>query len=158
MMSELKEYYHPAKLFIVGKVMLAINLLLFLRNIYRFPFLVALLVLAATLSCSLPILYHHRQRSIADGVFFRRIILPSFLGMTLSVLMISMFGADWARLPYGISHREAMGIFFENKGLFFLIMSNVSLIQMVLKEAVPKEKRMPYFLLLVVPLLLLASV
>ena len=29
---------------------------------------------------------------------------------------------------------------------------------MVLKEAVPKEKRVPYFLLLVVPLLLLASV
>ncbi len=155
MLSELKEYYHPARLFIVGKVMLLVNLALFLRNLGRFPFLVALLVLVATLSCSLPILYHHRQRSIKDGVFFRRVILPGFLGMALSVFLMSIFGADLARLPYGVSHREAMGIFFENKGMFFLIMSNVSLIQMVLKEAVPEGERKPYILLLVVPLLLL---
>ncbi len=154
-MSELKEYYHPAKLFIVGKIMLALNFLLFLRNIGRLPFAIALLVLLATLSCSLPILYHHRQRSIGDAVFFRRVILPGFLGLTLSVLAIAAL-ADWAGAPYGLNHREVLGIFFENKGMFFLIMSNVSLIQMVLKEAVPQEKRKPYLLLLVVPLALLA--
>ena len=154
-MSELKEYYHPGKLFIVGKIMLVLNLLLFLRNLGRLPALIACLLLVGTLSCSLPILYHHRQRSIGDAVFFRRVILPGFLGLTLSVVAVAAL-ADWARAPYGLSHREALGLFFENKGMFFLIMSNVSLIQMILKEAVPPEKRRPYFLLLVVPLALLA--
>ncbi len=42
-MSELKEYYHPGKLFIVGKIMLVLNLLLFLRNLGRLPALIALL-------------------------------------------------------------------------------------------------------------------
>lgn len=155
MFSELKEYYNPMKLFVVGKIMIIVNLGLFVMNLQRFPLIVALLVLVATISCSLPIMFHHRQQSIGDLVFFRRIILPGFLGMTLSVLMISFFGADLARLPYGVSHREAMGIFFENKGMFFLIMSNVALIQMVLKEAVPKGERASYFMLLMVPLALM---
>ena len=154
-MSELKEYYHPARLFIVGKIMLAVNLGLFFWNLRRLPPIIAFLLLAATLSCSLPILYRHRQRSIGDVVFFRRVILPGFLGLTFSVLAIAAL-VDWARTPYGLSHREALGLFFENKGMFFLIMSNVSLIQMVLKEAVPQEERKPYLLLLVVPLALLA--
>ena len=155
MLSELMKYYNPMKLFVVGKFMILVNLGIFVRNLQRFPFIVALLVLVATLSCSLPIMFHHRQQSIGDRVFLRRIILPGFLGMTFSVLMISFFGADLARMPYGVSHLEAMGIFFENKGMFFLIMSNVAMIQMVLKASVPKEERKPYFLLLVVPLVLM---
>ena len=81
----------------------------------------------------------------------------TFLGLTLSILLIAGL-VDWARLPYGLSHREAMGLFFESKGMFFLVMSNVALVQMVLQEAIPKGQRKPYLLLLVLPLALLLLV
>ncbi len=156
-MSEFMEYYNPTKLFIVGKVMFVLNLAIFLRNLWRLPPVIAVLLLIATLSCSLPILFRHRQQSIGDTVFFKRIILPGFLGLTLSILLIAGL-VDWARLPYGLSHREAMGLFFESKGMFFLVMSNVALVQMVLQEAIPKGERKPYLLLLVLPLALLLLV
>jgi len=54
------------------------------------------------------------------------------------------------------SHNEAMGMFFESRGIFFIIMSNLNLILMVLKEAMPEEKRKKYQVILFVPLLLLA--
>lgn len=156
-MSEFIAYYNPIKLFFIGKIMLVLNIVLFLRNLSRMPSVIAFLLLIATLSCSLPFLFRHRQQSIGDTVFFKRIILPGFLGLTLSILLIAGL-VDWARIPYGLSHREAMGIFFENKGMFFLVMSNVSLVQMVLKETIPKEQRKPYLLLLVLPLALLLLV
>ena len=156
-MSEFIKYYNPLKLFIVGKIMFVLNFAIFVGNLSRMPVIIALLLLIATLSCSLPILFHHRQQSIGDFVFFKRIILPGFLGLTFSILLIAGL-VDWARMPYGLSHREAMGLFFESKGMFFLVMSNVAMVQMVLKEAVPKGQRKPYFLLLVLPLVLLLLV
>lgn len=154
-MDDWKEYYNPARIFIFGKIMLIVNFLIFLSNLRRLPFLAALLVLVSTVSCTLPFMLQHRQRDIRDAVFFRRVIVPSFLGLTVSVLLLSIFGADMAA-PYGISYCEAMGMFFENHGLFFLVMSNLVLVQMILKAAIPEEERKPYWALLLVPLGLLA--
>ena len=40
-----KEYYDPRKIFIFGKFMLLFNLLVFVANLQRLPFVAALLVL-----------------------------------------------------------------------------------------------------------------
>ncbi len=155
-MNELKEYYNPRYLPLLGKAALTVNLILFFMNLQKFPLSTSLLILISTVSCSLPLIFRHRQRNIADFVFFRRIIMPGFLGLTLSVILIILFGAELAGLPYGVSRYEALGIFCRRRGLFFIIVSDLSLIQMVLKEAVPQEQRRPYLLLLVIPLALLA--
>lgn len=156
-MADLIEYYNPMKLFIIGKVMFVLNIAIFLRNLSRLPPIIAFLLFVATLSCSLPFLFRHRQRSIGDTLFFKRIVMPGFLGLTLSILLIVGL-VDWARLPYGLSHREALGLFFESKGIFFLVISNAALVQMVLKENIPQEQRKPYLLLMAVPLALMLLV
>ncbi len=156
-MIGLKEYYDPRKIFIFGRLMLAFNLLLFISNLRRMPSLAALLVLVSTVSCTLPFMLQHRQHGIADPVFLRRVIVPSFLGLTVSVLLLSIFGPDMAA-PYGLNRRETLGMFFENRGLFFLVTSNFIFVQMILKEAIPAEARKPYWALLLIPLLLLAAV
>ncbi len=154
-MQELKEYYNPMKIFIFGKIMLLANLVLFVLNLQRIPWLAAVLVLVSTISCTLPFMLQHRQQGIGDPVYLRRVILPSFLGLTVSVLLLSIFGAEMAA-PYGMSYREAMGMFFENRGMFFLVLSNFVLVQMIMKAAVPKEQRKPYWLLLLIPVAMLA--
>ena len=156
-MLGLKEYYDPRKIFIFGRIMLVLNLLLFISNLRRMPFVAALLVLVSTISCTLPFMLQHRQNGIADPVFLRRVIVPSFLGLTVSVLLISIFGPDMAA-GYGISRREVLGLFFENRGLFFLVASNFIFVQMFVKAAIPKEDRKPYWAMLLIPLLLLGAV
>ena len=156
-MPGLKEYYDPRKIFIFGRIMLVLNLLLFISNLRRMPFVAALLVLVSTISCTLPFMLQHRQNGIADPVFLRRVIVPSFLGLTVSVLLLSIFGPDMAA-PYGLSRRETLGMFFENRGLFFLVTSNFIFVQMILKEAIPAGARKPYWALLLIPLLMLAAV
>ncbi len=155
--NELKEYYDPRKIFIFGRIMLIFNLLVFVSNLRRMPCTAALLTLLSTVSCTLPFMLQHRQNGIADAVFFRRVIVPSFLIMTLSVLLLAIFGPDMAA-PYGLNRRETLGMFFENRGLFFLVASNFIFVQMILKEAIPVGARKPYWALLLIPLMLLAAV
>ena len=155
--NELKEYYDPRKIFIFGRIMLIFNLLVFVSNLRRMPCTAALLTLLSTVSCTLPFMLQHRQNGIADAVFFRRVIVPSFLIMTLSVLLLAIFGPDIAA-PYGLNRRETLGMFFENRGLFFLVASNFIFVQMILKEAIPVGARKPYWALLLIPLVLLAAV
>lgn len=155
--NELKEYYDPRKIFIFGRIMLIFNLLVFVSNLRRMPCTAALLTLLSTVSCTLPFMLQHRQNGIADAVFFRRVIVPSFLIMTLSVLLLAIFGPDMAA-PYGLNRRETLGMFFENRGLFFLVASNFIFVQMILKEAIPVGARKPYWALLLIPLVLLAAV
>lgn len=155
--NELKEYYDPRKIFIFGRIMLIFNLLVFVSNLRRMPCTAALLTLLSTVSCTLPFMLQHRQNGIADAVFFRRVIVPSFLIMTLSVLLLAIFGPDMAA-PYGLNRRETLGMFFENRGLFFLVASNFIFVQMILKEAIPVGARKPYWALLLIPLVLLATV
>ena len=152
-----KEYYNPARIFMAGRIMLVVNVLVFLANLRRLPLLAALLVFVSTVSCTLPFMLRHWQKDIGDAVFFRRVIVPSFLGLTVSVLLLSIF-AEGMAAPYGISYREAMGMFFENRGLFFLVMSNLVLVQMILRAAIPEGERKPYWALLLIPLALLAVV
>ncbi len=155
--NELKEYYDPRKIFFFGRIMLIFNLLVFVSNLRRMPCTAALLTLLSTVSCTLPFMLQHRQNGIADAVFFRRVIVPSFLIMTLSVLLLAIFGPDMAA-PYGLNRRETLGMFFENRGLFFLVASNFIFVQMILKEAIPVGARKPYWALLLIPLVLLAAV
>ena len=155
-MKELLMYYSLAQTPLIGKIALAFNLFIFFMNTRRMHVAAATLILLATLSCTLTMMYRHRQESIRDVVFIKRVILPAFLGMTVSIILFSYIGADLAIMPYNISHNEAMGIFFESRGIFFIIMSNLNLILMVLKEAMPEEKRKKYQVILFVPLLLLA--
>ena len=155
--NELKEYYDPRKIFIFGRIILIFNLLVFVSNLRRMPCTAALLTLLSTVSCTLPFMLQHRQNGIADAVFFRRVIVPSFLIMTLSVLLLAIFGPDMAT-PYGLNRRETLGMFFENRGLFFLVASNFIFVQMILKEAIPVGARKPYWALLLIPLVLLAAV
>ena len=152
-----KEYYDPRKIFIFGKFMLLFNLLVFVANLQRLPFVAALLVLISTVSCTLPFMLQHRQKGIADAEYLRRVIVPSFLGLTVSVLLLSIFGPGMAE-AYGLSRRETFGMLFENRGLFFLVASNFIFVQMIVKEAIPVGKRKPYWGLLLIPLLLLALV
>ena len=51
-----------------------------------------------------------------------------------------------------------MGKFFNNRGMFFLVMSNFIFVQMIMKEAIPSYERRPYWVLLLIPLVLLAVV
>ena len=145
------------RIFIFGKLMLLCNVIVFVINLRRIPWPAAVLVLVSTVSCTLPFMLQHRQNGIRDAVFFRRVIVPSFLGLTVSVLLLSIFGPDMA-VPYGLSRRETMGLFFETRGLFFLVTSNFIFVQMILKEAIPEMSRKPYWGLLLIPLLLLAAV
>ena len=48
--------------------------------------------------------------------------------------------------------------FLGRGGLFFLVASNFIFVQMIVKEAIPKESRKPYWALLLIPVLLLAVV
>ena len=155
--NELKEYYDPRKIFFFGRIMLIVNFLVFLANLRRLPWAAALLVLVSTVSCTLPFMLQHRQNGLADAVYFRRVIVPSFLGLTVSVLLLSLLGECMAA-SYGLTHREAMGMFFNNHGLFFLVTSNFIFVQMILKEAIPVGARKPYWALLLIPLALLAVV
>lgn len=150
-----KEYYDPRKIFIFGKFMLLINFLAFLANLQRLPFLVAIFLLVGTISCTLPFMYQHRQKSISDPVYLRRVILPSFLGLTGSVLMLSLLG-QWLAESYGLTYREAMGMFFSNRGMFFLVMSNCVFVRMILREAIPQKEQKPYLALLLIPMVLVA--
>ena len=156
-MIGLKEYYDPRKIFIFGRLMLAFNLLLFLSNLRRMPSLAALLVLVSTVSCTLPFMLQHRQHGIADPVFLRRVIVPSFLGLTVSVLLLSLL-SQWMSGSYGLSHYEVMGKFFNNRGMFFLVLSNFIFVQMIMKATIPAYEQRPYWVLLLIPLLLLAVV
>ena len=140
-----------------GRFVLLFNVLVFVANLRQLPFLAALLVLVSTVSCTLPFMLQHRQHGIADAEYLRRVIVPSFLGLTVSVILLSLLG-QWMAASYGMNHREAMGMFFNNHGLFFLVMSNFIFVQMILKEAVPPRARRPYWVLLMIPLLLLAVV
>ena len=144
-LEDWKEYYNPMRIFIFGKFMLLFNLFVFVSNLRRMPWTVALLVLVATVSCTLPFMLQHRQHGIGDAVFLRRVIVPSFLGLTVSVLLLSIFGPGMAE-AYGLSRRE------------FLVASNFIFVQMIVKEAIPAGKRKPYWGLLLIPLLLLALV
>ncbi len=155
--KEIKEYYDPRKIFIFGRIMLIVNVIVFIANLRRLPCTAALLVLVSTVSCTLPFMLQHRQNGLADVVFFRRVIVPSFLGLTVSVLLLSLLG-EYMAASYGLTHREAMGMFFNNHGLFFLVTSNFIFVQMILKEAVPAGARKPYWALLLIPLALLAVV
>ena len=154
-LEDWKEYYNPMRIFIFGKFMLLFNLFVFVSNLRRMPWTAALLVLVATVSCTLPFMLQHRQHGIGDAVFLRRVIVPSFLGLTVSVLLLSIFGPGMAE-AYGLSRRETFGMLFENRGLFFLVASNSIFVQMIVKEAVPAGKCKPYWGLLLIPLLLLA--
>ena len=156
-LEDWKEYYNPMRIFIFGKFMLLFNLFVFVSNLRRMPWTAALLVLVATVSCTLPFMLQHRQHGIGDAVFLRRVIVPSFLGLTVSVLLLSIFGPGMAE-AYGLSRRETFGMLFENRGLFFLVASNFIFVQMIVKEAVPAGKRRSYWGLLLIPLLLLALV
>ena len=152
-----KEYYDPRKIFIFGRLMLLFNILVFIANLRRLPFIAALLVLVATVSCTLPFMLQHRQHGIADAEYLRRVIVPSFLGLTVSVLLLSLL-SQWLSGSYGLSHNEVMGRFFNNRGMFFLVTSNFIFVQMIMKEAIPAYERRPYWVLLLIPLLLLAVV
>ena len=152
-----KEYYDPRKIFIFGKLMLLVNILVFVANLRRLPFIAAVLVLVATVSCTLPFMLQHRQHGIADAEYLRRVIVPSFLGLTVSVLLLSLL-SQWMSESYGLSHNEVMGRFFNNRGMFFLVTSNFIFVQMIMKEAIPAYERRPYWVLLLIPLLLLAVV
>jgi hypothetical protein len=152
-----KEYYDPRKIFIFGKFMLLFNLLVFVANLQRLPFVAALLVLISTVSCTLPFMLQHRQKGIVDAEYLRRVIVPSFLGLTVSVLLLSLL-SQWMSGSYGLSHYEVMGKFFNNRGMFFLVMSNFIFVQMIMKEAIPSYERRPYWVLLMIPLVLLAIV
>ena len=156
-MTDYIEYYNPTKIFVLGKLTLAFNLLMLVLNLRRMPWPAAFLLLVSNVSCTLPFMFQHRQNGIADAVFLRRVIVPSFLGLTVSVLLISIFGPDMAA-GYGISRREVLGLFFENRGLFFLVASNFIFVQMFVKAAIPKEDRKPYWAMLLIPLLLLGAV
>ncbi len=156
-MNDWKEYYDPRKIFIFGRFMLLFNVLVFIANLRRLPFLAALLVLVSTVSCTLPFMLQHRQKGIGDAVYLRRVIVPSFLGLTVSVLLLSLLG-QWLAGSYGMSHREVMGMFFNNHGMFFLVMSNFIFVQMIVKAAIPERDRKPYWALLLIPVLLLAVV
>ena len=156
-MNDWKEYYNPMRIFIFGKFMLLFNFLVFVSNLRRMPFIAALLVLVSTVCCTLPFMLQHRQDGIGDVVFLRRVIVPSFLGLTLSVLVLSILGPGMAE-AYGLNRRETFGMFFENRGLFFLVMSNFIFVQMIVKAAVPERERKPYWALLLIPVLLLAVV
>ena len=156
-LKDWKEYYNPMRIFILGKLMLLFNLFVFVSNLRRMPWSAAFLVLVATVSCTLPFMLQHRQHGIGDAVFLRRVIVPSFLGLTVSVLLLSIFGPGMAE-AYGLSRRETFGMLFENRGLFFLVASNFIFVQMIVKEAIPKEARKPYWALLLIPVLLLAVV
>ena len=156
-MDDWKDYFNPMKIFVLGKLMLLFNLSMFAINLRRMPWPAALLLLVSTVSCTLPFMFQHRQKGIADPVFLRCVIVPSFLGLTMSVLLLSIFGPDMAA-AYGLSRREVLGLFFENRGLFFLVASNFIFVQMIVKAAIPKEDRKPYWGLLLIPLLLLGAV
>ena len=110
-MEDWKEYYNPMRIFIFGKFMLLFNLFVFVSNLRRMPWTAALLVLVATVSCTLPFMLQHRQHGIGDAVFLRRVIVPSFLGLTVSVLLLSIFGPGMAE-TYGLSRRETFGMLF----------------------------------------------
>lgn len=152
-----KEYYDPRKIFMFGKLILLFNVLVFVGNLRRLPFIAAILVLVSTVSCTMPFMLRHRQRGIADAEYLRRVIVPSFLGLTVSVLLLSLLG-QWMAASYGMTHREVMGMFFNNHGLFFLVTSNFIFVQMILKAAVPAIEQRPYWVLLLIPMLLLAVV
>ncbi len=154
-MDDWKEYYNPMKIFLFGKFMLLFNLFVFIVNLKRLPWAAAVLVLISTVCCTLPFMLRHRQNGIRDAVYFRRVILPSFLGLTVSVLLLSIFGPGMAE-AYGLTRREALGMIFENRGLFFLVASNFIFVQMIMQEAIPEGERKPYIGFLLVPLLLLA--
>lgn len=156
-MNDWKEYYNPMRIFIFGKLMLLFNFLVFVSNLRRMPWIAAFLVLVSTVSCTLPFMLQHRQNGIKDEVFLRRVIVPSFLGLTLSVLLLSIFGPGMAE-AYGLSRRETFGMLFENRGLFFLVTSNLIFVQMIVKAAIPERDRKPYWALLLIPVLLLAVV
>ena len=156
-MNDWKEYYNPMRIFIFGKLMLLFNFLVFVSNLRRMPWIAAFLVLVSTVSCTLPFMLQHRQNGIKDEVFLRRVIVPSFLGLTLSVLLLSIFGPGMAE-AYGLSRRETFGMLFENRGLFFLVTSNLISVQMIVKAAIPERDRKPYWALLLIPVLLLAVV
>ena len=154
-MKELMRYYSLLQAPLMGKIMFAFNIYNFITSLRQLHVAIAVLILISNLSCTLPMMYGHRQESIRDFVFLKRVIFPGFLGMTISVILFAFYGAYVAGWPYGLNYYESMGVFFENRGIFFIVMSNLCLIQMILKEAAPEDKQKKMKIILFIPALLM---